>query len=56
MQQKNYNRSKSEILRLLWPVGYKLDVLYVSFNVRDSQVSSYSPFYFSFTVPSRELV
>ena len=29
----------------------QIDVLYVSFNARDSQVSSYTPFHFSFTVP-----
>ena len=89
---KNYNRSKPEILRLLWDiivftlVAYLLNMiclilqllykiaymnfrinltqlyinfsrqehqidLHVSFNVWDSQVSSYTPFYFSFTVP-----
>ena len=30
---------------------YQIEVLYVSFNVWDSQVSCYSPFHFSFTVP-----
>jgi len=29
----------------------QIDVLYVSFNAWDSQVSSYTPFHFSFTVP-----
>ena len=92
---KNYNRSKPEILRLLWFTivfrlvsiifveydlfntttfiqncinknfrinltkfyinflrqEHQIYVLYVSFNVWDSQVSSYTHFYFSFTVP-----
>ena len=30
---------------------HQIDVLYVSFNVWVSQVSSYTPFHFSFTVP-----
>ena len=30
---------------------HQIDVLYVSFNTWDSQVSSYTPFHFSFTVP-----
>ena len=34
---------------------HQIDVLYVSFNTRDSQVSSCTPFYFSFTVPLRKL-
>ena len=29
----------------------QIDVLYVSFNAWDSQVLSYTPFHFSFTVP-----
>ena len=32
---------------------HQIDVLYVSFNAWDSQVSSYTPFHFSFTVPLR---
>ena len=31
--------------------GHQINVLYVSFNAWDSQVSSYTPFHFSFTVP-----
>jgi len=31
---------------------YQIDVLYVLFNSWDYQVSSYTPFHFSFTVPS----
>ena len=34
---------------------HKIDVLYISFKPWDSQVSSYTPFYFSFTVPLRLL-
>ena len=30
---------------------HQIDVLYVSFNAWDSQVSFYTPFHFSFTVP-----
>ena len=30
---------------------HQIDVLQVSFNSRDSQVSAYTPFHFSFTVP-----
>ena len=30
---------------------HQIEVLYVSFNAWDSQVSSYTPFNFSFTVP-----
>ena len=30
---------------------HQIDVLYVSFKTRDSQVSAYTPFHFSFTVP-----
>ena len=30
---------------------HQIDVLYVSFNSWDSQVSAYTPFHFSFTVP-----
>ena len=33
---------------------HQIDVLYVSFNTWDSQVSSYTPFHFSFTVPFSE--
>ena len=32
---------------------HQIDVLYVSFKAWDSQVSAYTPFHFSFTVPLR---
>ena len=32
---------------------HQIDVLYVSFKIWDSRVSSYTPFHFSFTVPLR---
>ena len=32
---------------------HQIDVLYVSFKTWDSQVSAYTPFHFSFTVPLR---
>ena len=32
---------------------HQIDVLHVSFKIWDSQVSAYSPFHFSFTVPLR---
>ena len=34
---------------------HQIEVFYVSFNVWDSQVSSYTPFHFSFTVPLKPL-
>ena len=35
---------------------HQIDVLYVSFNAWDSQVSSYTPFHFSFTVPLKRFI
>ena len=31
---------------------HQIELLYVSINSRDSQVSAYTPFHFSFTIPS----
>ena len=35
---------------------HQIDVLYVSFKTWDSQVSAYTPFHFSFTVPLISLI
>ena len=34
---------------------HQIDVLYISFKTWDSQVSVYTPFHFSFTVPLKQL-
>ena len=47
MQSKNFKIIKGENLRQ----EHQMEVLYVSFNAWDSQVSSYTPFNSSFTVP-----
>ena len=52
IQNYIYMNKINTVLYLFLETGTS-DVLYVSFNAWDSQVSFYTPFYFSFTLPLR---
>ena len=47
----NFRINLTQFSIILSRKEHQIDVLYVSFNAWDSQVSSYTPFRFSFTDP-----